>query len=113
MSDLLTRSTVARFNTEALLRADIKTRYEVYGLGIDKGILSSEEARQNEGMDPGDIENAPVPLAMPQAIPTSLPVERSAMREVRCPTCQRLVGKVAGAAELWCRQCKGTVSVAA
>lgn len=83
ISDLLTRSTVARFNTDSLKLADIKTRYEVYGLGIDKGIIDSEEARKFEGLAPGDVENAPVPMSPPQAIPAASELQmRSA--EVRC-----------------------------
>jgi len=82
MSDLLTRSTVARFNVDALLRADVKTRYEVYKLGVESGVMLPEEARVIEGLDPGDIENAPVPFASAAAIPASLPIERSLA--VRC-----------------------------
>lgn len=83
MSDLLTRSTVARFKTDTLTLADIKTRYEVYGLGIDKGIIDAEEARRFEGYAPGDVENAAVPFSPPAAIPTVIPIkQRSA--EVRC-----------------------------
>jgi hypothetical protein len=83
MSDLLTRSTVSRFNVDALLRADIKTRYEVYKLGTEAGVIDPEEARRIEGFDPGDIENAPVPMSRPEAIPASFP-SRSAPLEVRC-----------------------------
>lgn len=78
MSDLLTRSTTCEFNVERLRRADIKTRYEVHGLAIDKGIYDAEFAQRLEGITAGDIETAPVPFAPPQAIPTSLPVTRSA-----------------------------------
>lgn len=62
LSDLLTRTTVARFNVEGLLRADIETRYKVYESGVTKsGILSTEEARQMEGLEAGGVETAPVP----------------------------------------------------
>lgn len=60
LSDLLTRTTVCRFNVEGLLRADIRTRYEVYKSGVDSGILEVEEARTMEGLDPGGVETAPV-----------------------------------------------------
>ncbi len=72
MSDLLTRSTVARFNILALERADIKTRYEVYKMGIESGVLTPELAQQQEGIVAGDVENAPVPFATPDVIPTSI-----------------------------------------
>lgn len=85
MSDLLPRSTTARFNIDALLRADIKTRYEVYKLGVSEaGILDREEARQMEGLEAGDIETAPVPFAAPAAIPTSLPIQARSAEPVRC-----------------------------
>lgn len=84
ISDLLTRSTVARFNVDGLLRADIKTRYEVYESGVTKsGVLTLEEARRMEGLAPGDVERAPVPFSTPDATPTQLPIQgRTAA--VRC-----------------------------
>lgn len=91
MSDLLTRSTVARFNTAALTLADIKTRYDVYGVGIDKGIIDTDEARKFEGLAPGDVENAAVPFSPPQAVPDSIPVARSA-EPVRCDGRRMLKG---------------------
>lgn len=90
MSDLLTRSTVARFNIDALERADLKTRYEVYSLGITSGVLTAELAQQKEGILPGDVENAPVPLAPLAAIPTSI-AARSA-EPVRCDGTRILKG---------------------
>lgn len=62
LSDLLTRTTVCRYNVDGLLRADISTRYQVYESGVTKsGIISREEARQMEGLEPGGVETAPVP----------------------------------------------------
>jgi hypothetical protein len=81
MSDLLSRSTVARFNTDTLTLADIKTRYDVYSVGITAGIIDAEEARRFEGLAAGDVENAAVPFAAPQAVP-SIPQIRS--QEFRC-----------------------------
>jgi len=61
LSDLLTRTTVARFNVEGLLRADIETRYRIYESGVTKsGVLSLDEARAMEGLIPGGVETAPV-----------------------------------------------------
>lgn len=113
MSDLLTRSTTARFNTDALLQDSIDKRAEVYAKLVPIGVMSVEEAQRREGIIGGDIENAPVPFALPQAIPASLPSERSAMRDVRHDRCGHLLGRVSGAAELFCRWCKETVPVAA
>lgn len=100
MSDFLPRSIVARANTAALTLADIKTRYDVYGVGIDKGIIDAEEARSFEGLAPGDVENAAVPFSPPQAIPTQLPIQMRAEQiiaatEVRCDGRRMLRGILA------------------
>jgi HK97 family phage portal protein len=90
MSDQLSRSTVSRFNVDALLRADIKTRYEVYKLGVaDSGVLSVDEAREQEGLDPGDVEMAAMPFAPPQAVPSLLPIQGRSEDDgpVRCLSC--------------------------
>ena len=84
MSDFIPRSIVARFNTAALTLADIKTRYDVYGVGIDKGIIDQEEARKFEGLAPGDVENAAVPYSPPAAVPTRLPIQMRTSGQVRC-----------------------------
>ncbi len=68
MSDLLPRTQAARFDTAGLQRADIKTRYEVYDIGIKSGVLTPELAQQDEGIIPGDIELMPVPPSPPQAV---------------------------------------------
>ena len=93
MSDLLTRSTVARFNVEGFLRADIKTRFEVYKLGVESGVMSAEEARREEGLDAGDVEFAPIPFSPPQAVPTRLPETRSE-QPIRCDGTRILRGIV-------------------
>lgn len=108
ISDLLTRSTVARFNVDALLRSDVKTRYEVYASGVASGVLTTEEAREIEGLAPGDVENAPVPFAPPQAIPASLPIERSA--EVRCPSGHLLAELATPPYRFTCPKCKKVAS---
>lgn len=75
MSDLLTRSTVARFNLGQLLRSDAKTRWEIYELatkviGIEAAASLAEQA---EGLAPGNVDYAPVPTTPPSAIPSILP----------------------------------------
>jgi HK97 family phage portal protein len=82
LTDLLPRAQTARFYVEGVLRSDIKTRYEVYGMGIASGILTVEDAQRMENLIPGSIEVAPVPFAPPAAMPASLPTERS--MQVRC-----------------------------
>lgn len=49
---LLPRGQTARFNLDAILRADTKTRYEAYDLGIKAGFLTLDEVRQTEGLTP-------------------------------------------------------------
>jgi hypothetical protein len=77
LSDLLPRTTAARFNVEGLLRADIKTRFAVYESAVK--VFGAEEgaqyAREREGLSPGNPEMAPTPFVLPAAIPASFPAE--------------------------------------
>jgi HK97 family phage portal protein len=41
-----------RFNVDAILRADLKTRYEAYRIGVQGGFLRPNEARAKEEMPP-------------------------------------------------------------
>jgi HK97 family phage portal protein len=108
MSDLLPRTTVARFDTETIEMPDVKTRYEVYGLGIANGIITPEIAQAKEGYRPGDVENATIP--QPVFRPT---IPRAASLEVRCSgdhpdrpgTCNRLLS-MTGAYIGQCPRCK-------
>lgn len=46
-----------KFNVDSILRADLKTRYEAYRVGIQGGFLTPNEAREKEdmaGIDGGD-----------------------------------------------------------
>ncbi|HXJ64366.1 MAG TPA: phage portal protein [Actinomycetota bacterium] len=109
MSDLLTGSTVSLFNTEQLEAPDVKTRFEVYQLAKDVfgEAEAAEYARKREGLAPGNVENAPVPFALPVSVPRV-----ASLREIRCPSCSRLVGRAEGRAELYCRHCKSPVAAA-
>lgn len=44
----------AKFNAGALLRGDLKSRYESYSSGINWGILSPNDCRENEDLNPRD-----------------------------------------------------------
>jgi phage portal protein BeeE len=109
MSDLLSRSTVARFHTEAFEAPNVKTRFEVYEKAV--AVFGPEEgaeyARKREGLAPGDVENAPIPARAPIALPRAA---STTMRDVRCPKCQRLVVRASGPIEGWCRHCKTSVA---
>lgn len=107
ISDLLVRSMAARFNLGQLLRSDSKTRAEIYEKLVPLNIITAEEARQEEGKAPGNVNFAPVPAAQPAAIvnrlpPTDLSRELS---EVRCPSCDRVAGEFAGAYRTKCKKC--------
>lgn len=51
-SAMLPRGQYGRFNPDGFLRADLKARYEAYGIGLDKGFLNPDEARAREEMAP-------------------------------------------------------------
>jgi phage portal protein BeeE len=114
MSDLLTRSTAARFNVKGFLRADIKTRFEVHKTAIETGIYGAEYAQTEEGIRPGDVEYAPIPFAPPAARPTLVPKAASLPepKEVRhqCGTRTRFLGTSRGGSEHYCPHCKQLVA---
>jgi HK97 family phage portal protein len=51
-SELLPRGQRARFNTEALLRPDTRSRYEAHEIALRSGWLLPSEVRDIEGYDP-------------------------------------------------------------
>lgn len=59
-----------KFNVDAILRADLKTRYEAYRIGIQGGFLKPNEARAKEDLPPeegGDqllVNGNVMPIAM-------------------------------------------------
>lgn len=52
LSDLLPGAQRARFNIEALLRADTSNRYKSYKTAIEAGFMDKEEVRAIEGLPP-------------------------------------------------------------
>jgi|SRR5215211_204943 HK97 family phage portal protein len=59
LTALLPRSTYVKFNTGALLRTDLKTRYESYKLALEGGWLTLDEIRELEDRPP--LPQAPPP----------------------------------------------------
>jgi phage portal protein BeeE len=126
LTDLLPRSTVARFDTSGLQRADDRTRWDIYQIAVS--VLGQEEAaefaRVNEGLAPGNPEVAAILPAPPAAIPSSLPEVRTAA-EIRCErtvakrrggatrleTCNRLLSTT-GSFVGQCPRCKGQYAAA-
>jgi HK97 family phage portal protein len=110
MSDLMPRTTVGRFNLEQLLRADTKSRYEAWKFGMDAGWLTAEEVRKKEGLEPGNVDFAPVPFSPPGADLNPIPQNRS-MAPVRCSSCNWLFGELSAPYSVACRRCK-TLNIA-
>lgn len=68
LSSLVPRPQRIKFNVDALLRSDLKTRYESYQIGIGAKFLTPNEARDLEDMPPldgGDTFAEPAPAPMP------------------------------------------------
>lgn len=96
LTDLLPRNWVTRFDVDSILRADMKTRFEVYKIGLDSGVYPDPTIpQQNEGILPGSPENAPVPLSPPSAIPSGLPTP-AFMGGWRCDNCGKMLAQQRG-----------------
>lgn len=54
LEDELNDGYYIRFNADAILRADLKTRYEAYRIGVQGGFLKPNEARAKEEMPPAE-----------------------------------------------------------
>lgn len=54
LSSLVPRPQRVRFNTDALLRSDTKTRYEAHAIGLSAGFLTVDEVRALEDLEPLD-----------------------------------------------------------
>jgi len=52
LTDYIPRGQVAKFNVDALLRPDTKTRYEAHAIALDKGFLTINEVRELENREP-------------------------------------------------------------
>jgi len=65
LSSLLPGSQTAKFNIEALLRADTTARYASYQSAISAGFLTVNEVREIEGYEPLDTPK-PEPVAQPK-----------------------------------------------
>ena len=72
--DLAFQRQFVKFEVDGLLRADVKTRAEVYEKALDpiSGWMTREEVRRLEDLDPEDDEPRPVMQAPPMvAVPTN------------------------------------------
>jgi HK97 family phage portal protein len=60
-----------KHNLNAFMRTDIKTRFEAYAIGVDKGILTRDECRALEDLNPRGV-NADVLTVQSQMIPLDM-----------------------------------------
>jgi HK97 family phage portal protein len=67
LSDLMAQPRYVKFNLNALLRGDLKTRYESYAIGIASGFLEVNEPRDWEELPPIDAPEA-APVVDPAAV---------------------------------------------
>jgi HK97 family phage portal protein len=86
LSDLLPRPQYVRADRDAILRSDIKTRFDVYQIGIRNGIYNRDYIWSREGMVPG-------PLGSDYIWP---PVGQGAGMDVRPPASGGVVEGVPG-----------------
>lgn len=80
MGDVTPHGTVTRFDLDAFLRTDAKTRYEAAKLGIEVGALTREEIREGEGRPAiaGEESSSPAqeePMPEPTPIAASFDAE--------------------------------------
>lgn len=54
LDDEIDSGIFVRFNVDAILRADLKTRYEAYRIGVQGGFLTPNEAREKEELPPAE-----------------------------------------------------------
>jgi HK97 family phage portal protein len=71
LTSLTVRGQDVRFNFEALLRTDTKTRYEGHEIGLRAGFLDDDEVRAIEGMAPFTAEQRARRAAAPPAPATA------------------------------------------
>ena len=63
-SSWMARRTFLRFNTDATVRVDIKTRHEVYKVQSDIGLTSTNERRTKEDLPPVEGGDSHAPLGV-------------------------------------------------
>ena len=59
LNGLLPRGQFCKLNAAALLRTDLKSRYESYAIGLERGFLTLAEVRALEDREPLDQPAAP------------------------------------------------------
>jgi HK97 family phage portal protein len=62
-ADLFAPNTYCEFLLDGLLRSDAATRWSVYGLALDHGVMTVDEVRERENLPPLPADTRPVPTA--------------------------------------------------
>lgn len=75
ISRLLPQPRYVRFNADAVVRADLKTRYDSYKVAIDSGFLTLDEVRELEELPPLARRTEPAP-SDPVRVPEQQPGSR-------------------------------------
>jgi len=85
----------AKFTVDALLRGDIKARYDAYSVGRQWGWLSANDVRELEDMDPLEPEVGDIYLSPVNMVPAEKPKPREAQSSADGPL-RRLFRDAAG-----------------
>lgn len=67
LSRCFPRGSVVAMNTDALLRSDTKTRFEIYSIAISSGVMEINEARASENLPPIKEPEPVIPEVPPPA----------------------------------------------
>lgn len=79
LSYLLPERQFVKFNPDAILRGDTKTRYEAHKVAIDAGFLTVDEVREMENRPPLPKPRTPKPIPVPGAqVPATDPADPNA-----------------------------------
>jgi len=65
LSALIPKPQRVRFNTDALLRSDLKTRYEAHAISLQNGFMTVDEVRQLEDLPPLNDSQPATPVDAP------------------------------------------------
>lgn len=65
LSELIARGQTVRFNLDALLRTDTRSRYEAHATGLAAGFLTINEVRALENLPPLEPDELPEPATAP------------------------------------------------
>jgi len=75
-SALLPLRQYVRFNVDAVIRADLKTRHEVYKIDLETGIRTIDEIRALEDLPPKPRSEVPAEPSEPESEPGEEPARR-------------------------------------